>query len=172
MLTGDFTRGTVGRLSGFRRVRQPAICRDRRPEPRGGPASASRGTGTFAATLTHYRTEIFGQCLTYSASVTGSAVAGLILTTRPMSSSPGGEADGTARAGHGAATEHQIDVNAGHAQALRDALARHARAARRGGARPARGGREDTGERGRRHGSPPAGKAQDIEAKHRRPAAR
>jgi hypothetical protein len=41
-------------------------------------------------------------------------------------------------------TEYEIDLNAGHAQALRDALARYVQAARRarGGARqPARGGR-------------------------------
>jgi nucleoid-associated protein Lsr2 len=41
-------------------------------------------------------------------------------------------------------TEYEIDLNAGHAQALRDALARYVHAARRarGGARrPARGGR-------------------------------
>ena len=37
-----------------------------------GPRSAGRGTGTFAATLTHYRMEIFGHCVTYSASVSGS----------------------------------------------------------------------------------------------------
>jgi hypothetical protein len=29
------------------------------------------GTGTFTGTLTHYRTSIFGRCVTYSASVTG-----------------------------------------------------------------------------------------------------
>ena len=40
--------------------------------------------------------------------------------------------------------EYEIDLNAGHAQALRDALARYVRAARRAGGgarRPARGGR-------------------------------
>ncbi len=40
-------------------------------------------------------------------------------------------------------TEHEIDLNAGHARALRDALARYADAARRtgdGARRPARGG--------------------------------
>jgi hypothetical protein len=30
------------------------------------------GTGTFAGTLTHYRISVFGRCVTYSASVTGS----------------------------------------------------------------------------------------------------
>ena len=55
----------------------------------------------------------------------------------------GSEAEGTVRFGLDG-TEYEIDLNAGHAQALRDALARYIRAARRtgGGARqPARGGR-------------------------------
>jgi hypothetical protein len=56
----------------------------------------------------------------------------------------GSEADGTVRFGLDG-TEYEIDLNAEHAQALRDALARYASAARRigGGARrPARSGRK------------------------------
>ena len=55
----------------------------------------------------------------------------------------GSEAEETIRFGLDG-TEYEIDLNAGHAQALRDALARYVQAARRarGGARqPARGGR-------------------------------
>jgi hypothetical protein len=55
----------------------------------------------------------------------------------------GSEAEGTVRFGLDG-TEYEIDLNAGHAQALRDALARYVRAARRargGTRRPARGGR-------------------------------
>ena len=54
----------------------------------------------------------------------------------------GSEAEGTVRFGLDG-TEYEIDLNAEHAQALRDALARYVRAARRarGGARPGRGGR-------------------------------
>jgi hypothetical protein len=71
VLTGDFTRGTVRQLSGF------TGCASQRYAVNGvlggvGPGSAGRGTGTFAATLTHYRTEIFGQCVTYAAGVSGS----------------------------------------------------------------------------------------------------
>ena len=71
VITGDFTRGTVRQLSGF------TGCASQRYAVTGilghvGPGSAGRGTGTFAATLTHYRTEFFGHCLTYSATVTGS----------------------------------------------------------------------------------------------------
>ena len=55
----------------------------------------------------------------------------------------GSEAEGTIRFGLDG-TEYEIDLNAEHAQALRDVLARYVHAARRprGGARrPARGGR-------------------------------
>jgi hypothetical protein len=55
----------------------------------------------------------------------------------------GSEAEGTVRFGLDG-TEYEIDLNAGHAQALRDALARYVQAARRAGGRarrPARGGR-------------------------------
>ena len=55
----------------------------------------------------------------------------------------GSEADGTVRFGLDGA-EYEIDLNAGHARALRDALARYVDAARRAGGgvrRPARGGR-------------------------------
>jgi len=70
-VTGDFTGGTVKQLSGF------TGCVSRRYAVIGvlggvGFGSAGHGTGTFAATLTHYRATIFGQCVTYSASVSGS----------------------------------------------------------------------------------------------------
>ena len=55
----------------------------------------------------------------------------------------GSEAEGTVRFGLDG-TEYEIDLNAEHAQALRDALARYVGAARRAGGgtrRPARGGR-------------------------------
>jgi hypothetical protein len=54
----------------------------------------------------------------------------------------GSEAEGTVRF-ELAGTEHEIDLNAGHAQALREALARYVRSARRAGGdarRPARAG--------------------------------
>ena len=59
----------------------------------------------------------------------------------------GSEADGTVRFGLDG-TEYEIDLNAEHAQALRDALARYVQAARRAGGgarRPARGGRRAAG---------------------------
>ncbi len=55
----------------------------------------------------------------------------------------GSEAEGTVRFGLDGA-EYEIDLNAGHAQDLRDALARYITAARRAGGvarRPARGAR-------------------------------
>jgi hypothetical protein len=70
-VTGDFTGGTVRQLSGF------TGCASQRYAVNGvlgdvGSGSVRRGTGTFAATLTHYRTKIFGHCVTYSASISGS----------------------------------------------------------------------------------------------------
>jgi hypothetical protein len=70
-VTGDFTTGTVRQLSGF------TGCVNQRYAVHGvldevGSGAARRGTGTLNATLTHYRTNIFGQCVTYSASVSGS----------------------------------------------------------------------------------------------------
>ena len=59
----------------------------------------------------------------------------------------GSEAEGTVRFGLDG-TEYEIDLNAEHAQALRDALARYVRAARRAGGgalRSARGGRRAPG---------------------------
>jgi hypothetical protein len=70
-MTGDFTAGTVQQLSGF------SGCVDQRYAVNGllrnvGFGEGGSGTGTFAATLTHYRTKIFGSCVTYSASISGS----------------------------------------------------------------------------------------------------
>jgi hypothetical protein len=70
-VTGDLLGGTVRQLSGF------TGCVNQRYAVRGvlgdvGFGTAGRGTGTVVATLTHYRLTIFGQCLTYSASISGS----------------------------------------------------------------------------------------------------
>jgi Lsr2 len=77
---------------------------------------------------------------------TGTAVAQKIKTLL-IDDIDGGDAEETVRFALDG-TEYEIDLNAGHAQALRDALARYVRAARRagGGARqPARGGRSAQG---------------------------
>jgi Lsr2 len=77
----------------------------------------------------------------------------------------GTKADGTVRLGLDG-TEYEIDLNAGHARALPEALARYVSAARRarGGARrPARGGRRMAG-RAEHHRGPRAGQS----AGHRR----
>jgi nucleoid-associated protein Lsr2 len=62
----------------------------------------------------------------------------------------GSEADGTVRFGLDG-TEYEIDLNAGHAQALRDVLARYVQAARRAGVsarRPGPRGAQGIGDRG------------------------
>ena len=70
-VTGDFTGGTVRQLSGF------TGCVNQRYAVNGvlgdvGFGSARSGAGTFVATLTHHRTKVFGHCVTYSASISGS----------------------------------------------------------------------------------------------------
>lgn len=71
LVTGHFTGGTVRQLSGF------TGCADQQYAVNGnvgdvGVGSAGTGTGTFAGTLTHHRTKIFGYCVIYSATITGS----------------------------------------------------------------------------------------------------
>ena len=71
----------------------------------------------------------------------------------------GSEAEGTVRFGLDGA-EYEIDLNAEHAQALRDALARYVGAARRAGGgtrRPAQGRAPGTGRWRRQHRSPRMG---------------
>jgi|SRR5580704_84682 hypothetical protein len=70
-VAGDFTGGTVTQLSGF------TGCVNQRYAVNGvlgdvGSGSVRSGTGALVATLTHHRTKIFGHCVTYSASVSGS----------------------------------------------------------------------------------------------------
>ena len=71
LVTGDFTGGTVKQLSGF------TGCADQQYAVNGivgdvGFESAGTGSGAFAGTLTHHRTKIFGHCVIYSATITGS----------------------------------------------------------------------------------------------------
>jgi hypothetical protein len=70
LVTGKFTGGTV-------QVTNPgANCTNQTFAVNGilgdvGPWYSGSGSGTFSATLTHYRYRIFGSCITYGASVTG-----------------------------------------------------------------------------------------------------
>lgn len=69
-VTGDFTGGTVKQVSGFTGCvnQQYAVNGDLGNV---GFSSTGTGDGTFTGTLTHYRAKIFGYCVTYSASITG-----------------------------------------------------------------------------------------------------
>ena len=68
---GSFSGGTVALAS------EEAGCGRQTYEVVGALTKVTRsdshrkGTGTFAATLTHYRTSVFGSCITYSARVSG-----------------------------------------------------------------------------------------------------
>jgi hypothetical protein len=81
----------------------------------------------------------------------------------------GSAAEGTVRFGLGG-TEYEIDLNAEHAQQLRDALAAYVRARRRvsgGSRRPARGGRRGSASGPNTTGVREWAKAQGIEVKDR-----
>lgn len=69
LITGSFSGGTV------QVTNAGSGCRNQTFAVNGilshvGPWGGS-GSGTFAATLTHYRHSVLGHCITYSASVTG-----------------------------------------------------------------------------------------------------
>jgi hypothetical protein len=65
-ITGLFTGGTVTRTNAG------LYCTNQTYAVNGVLGSvAGSGTGTFVATLTHYRTRILGACVSYSASVRG-----------------------------------------------------------------------------------------------------
>ena len=81
----------------------------------------------------------------------------------------GSEAEGTVRFGLDGA-DYEIDLNAGNAQALREALARYVQAARRAGSgsrRPVRGGRKASADGPNTTAVREWAKAQGIEVKDR-----
>ncbi len=70
LVTGTFTGGTVQVTD------VGANCTNQTFAVNGilgdvGPWYRGSGSGTFSATLAHYRYRVFGSCITYSASVTG-----------------------------------------------------------------------------------------------------
>jgi hypothetical protein len=70
LLTGDFTGGTV------QVTNVGTNCTNQTFTVDGvlgnvGPWYSGRGSGTFSATLTHYRQRVFGSCVIYAASVAG-----------------------------------------------------------------------------------------------------
>jgi hypothetical protein len=70
LVSGKFTGGTV------QVINKGASCTNQTFDVNGilgsvGPWYSGPGTGTFTAVLTHYRTSIFGSCVTYGASVKG-----------------------------------------------------------------------------------------------------
>src|SRR5512133_3595548 len=70
LVTGKFTGGTV------QVINRGANCTNQTFAVNGilgnvGPWYSGHGSGTFTATLTHYRTSILGSCVTYGASAKG-----------------------------------------------------------------------------------------------------
>ena len=86
----------------------------------------------------------------------------------------GSAAEGTVRFGLDG-TEYEIDLNAEHAQQLRDALAAYVRAGRRvsgGSRRPARGGRRGPASGAEHHWGPRVGKGAGNRGERPRPGTR
>jgi len=74
-LTGTFVKGTVSPINA------PTTCVNERFNVTGTLAFDGGGTGTFSVVLTHLRTQLRSNCLTYGATVAGT----LTVTTRsPM----------------------------------------------------------------------------------------
>ena len=70
LVTGKFTGGTV------QVINKGANCTNQTFAVNGilgsvGPWYSGHGSGSFRATLTHYRTSILGRCISYAASVKG-----------------------------------------------------------------------------------------------------
>jgi hypothetical protein len=70
LVTGSFSGGTVTFATGSGCTNQQFTIDGTLDHV--GTWYTGAGSGTFVGTLTHYRTSIFGRCITYSASVTGS----------------------------------------------------------------------------------------------------
>lgn len=71
-VTGTFASGTVAQVD-----KNTKACRDQHYAVNGtlqnvGVNGSGSGTGTFSATLTHYRLRIGQSCITYFATITGS----------------------------------------------------------------------------------------------------
>src|SRR5262249_20407024 len=70
-LAGTFApTGTITPLS------EQAPCGKQTFAVTGGPLATTNGPATFAATLTHFRTSLFGTCITYFATIKGSVTLG------------------------------------------------------------------------------------------------
>ena len=71
LVRGQFSGGSVTQTGGFSGCTNQTYDVVGTLEPVTRSDSNRTGTGSFSATLTHYRTSIFGRCVVYSASVRG-----------------------------------------------------------------------------------------------------
>ncbi len=69
-VTGTFFGGTVTQTGGSTGCANQTYAVDGKLENVG--VNGGNGTGTFNAVLTHFRTSLFGSCITYAARVVGS----------------------------------------------------------------------------------------------------
>ena len=71
LVTGQFTGGSVAQTGGFSDCTNQTYLVNGTLSNVGAYGRPHHGTGTFAATLTHYRASLLGYCLVYSASIAG-----------------------------------------------------------------------------------------------------
>jgi hypothetical protein len=71
LLHGQFSGGSATQTGGFTGCTNQTYDVVGTLEPVTRSDSNQTGTGSFNATLTHYRTSVFGRCIVYSASVAG-----------------------------------------------------------------------------------------------------
>jgi hypothetical protein len=72
VITGTFTGGSVMQTAGFTGCSNETYSVDGVLGSVGIDGKPDHGSGTFSAVLTHYRYSLFGDCVTYAASISGS----------------------------------------------------------------------------------------------------
>ena len=71
LVSGQFTGGSVVQTGGFSGCTNQTYLVNGTLSNVGAYGRQHHGTGTFAATLTHYRVSLLGRCLVYAASIAG-----------------------------------------------------------------------------------------------------
>ena len=73
-ITGTFSGGTVDQVGGFSDCANQVYTVTGQLTSVGVVGRPDKGTGSFDATLTHYRADVLGICVTYGASISGTVV--------------------------------------------------------------------------------------------------
>jgi hypothetical protein len=77
LISGTFTGGSVTQTGGFADCSNETYSVNGLLGGVGIAGKSDHGSGTFSAVLTHYRFSLFGDCVTYAASISGSVLLNL-----------------------------------------------------------------------------------------------